>query len=51
MVEADGFGGGVLRIVRANFLWDILIRDQHELRDSEEEALKRRTALKLCSFR
>jgi len=39
LVEADGFGGGVLRIVEGNYPVDYLIRDEHEFA-TEEEAIE-----------
>lgn len=45
LVEADGFGGGVLRIVEGNYPVDYLIRDEREFA-TEEEAIEAAAALR-----
>src|SRR5713226_5256031 len=45
LVEADGFGGGVLRIVEGNYPVDYLIRDKRDFA-TEDEAIEAAAALK-----
>jgi hypothetical protein len=45
LVEADGFGGGVLRVVEGNYPVDYLIRDEREF-STEAEAFEAAATLK-----
>jgi hypothetical protein len=45
LVEADGFGGGVLRVVEGNYPVDYLIRDEREF-STEAEAFEAAVTLK-----